>query len=100
MRVGYLLLGLILSACGGGVRWEVAAPRGRARWFTGEWQPTMDFSVSTTPANSTLSTPFMGHTKVMVGFSGSSTSGDSAPFDMQYQYLNSGNFSTYDHAGV
>lgn len=40
----------------------------------------------------------MGHTKVMVGFSGSSTSGDSAPFDMQYQYLNSGKFSTYNHA--
>jgi hypothetical protein len=59
----------------------------------------MDLSVSTTPANSTLNTPFMGHTKVMVGYSGSSSSGDSAPFDMQYQYLNSGKFSSYDHAG-
>jgi hypothetical protein len=57
----------------------------------------MDLKVSTTPANAALSTPFMGHTKEMVGFSGSS--GDSAPFDMQYQYLNSGNFSSYDHAG-
>jgi hypothetical protein len=60
----------------------------------------MDLSVSTTTTNSALSspfTPFMGHTKVMVGFSGSS--GDSAPFDMQYQYLNSGNFSSYNHAG-
>lgn len=88
MRVGYLLLGLILSACGGG-----------GSGSSGSSSPTMDFSVSTTPANSTLSTPFMGHTKVMVGFSGASSSGDLAPFDMQYAYLNSGSFSTYDHAG-
>ena len=87
MRVGYLLLGLILSACGGG---SVGS--------SGGGSPHMDFSVSTTPANSTLSPSFMGHTKVMVGFSGSSVSGDSAPFDMQYQYLNSGKFSTYNHA--
>jgi hypothetical protein len=86
MRVGVLLLGLILSACGGSSS-------------SGSSSPPMDFSVSTTPANATLSAPFMGHTKVMVGFSGSNTSGDSAPFDMQYQYLNSGSFSTYDHAG-
>ena len=86
MRVGCLLLGLILSACGGGS-------------VSGSGSPPMDFSVSTTPANATLSTPFMGHTKVMVGFSGSSSSGDQAPFDMQYQYLNSASFSTYDHAG-
>ena len=88
MRVGFLLLSLILSACGGGS-------------LSGSSSPPMDFSVSTTPANSALSspfTPFMGHTKVMVGFSGSNTSGDSAPFDMQYAYLNSGIFSTYDHA--
>ena len=82
MRVGYLLLGLILSACGGG-----GSPVSS--------NPVMDLSVSTTTTNSALSspfTPFMGHTKVMVGFSGSS--GDSAPFDMQYQYFNSGKFST------
>lgn len=88
MRVGFLLVGLILSACGGG---SGVSPVSST--------PPMDFSVSATPANATLSTPFMGHTKVMVGFSGSSTSGDSAPFDMQYQYLNSSSFSTYDHAG-
>ena len=88
MRIGYVLLGLILSACGGGGGGSPVSST-----------PPMDFSVSTTPANSTLSAPFMGHTKVMVGFSGSSTSGDSAPFDMQYQYLNSSSFSTYDHAG-
>ncbi|MDO8991182.1 MAG: hypothetical protein Q7U91_16275 [Sideroxyarcus sp.] len=55
--------------------------------------------MSTTPANATLSTRFMEHTKVMVGFSGGGSAGDQAPFDMQYQYLNSGNFSSYDHAG-
>lgn len=88
MRVGYLLLGLILSACGGG-----------SGGSSGSGSPTMDFSVSTTSANSTLSTPFMGHTKVMVGFSGGSSSGDLAPFDMQYLYLNSASFSNYDHAG-
>lgn len=88
MRVGYLLLGLILSACGGGGGGSPISST-----------PVMDFSVSTTPANSALSTPFMGHTKVMVGFSGASSSGNAAPFDMQYAYLNSGSFSTYDHAG-
>lgn len=88
MRVGFLLLGLILSACGGG---------GGGSQLNSS--PVMDFSVSTTPANATLSTPFMGHTKVMVGFSGGGSSGDQAPFDMQYQYLNSGSFSAYDHAG-
>ena len=85
MRVGYLLLGLILSACGGG---------GGGGGSPVSSSAVMDFSVSTTPANSTLSTPFMGHTKVMVGFSGASSSGDSAPFDMQYAYLNSASFST------
>ena len=84
MRFGVLLLGLVLSACGG-----AGSPANGS--------PPMDFSVSTTPTNATLSTSFMEHTKVMVGFSGSS--GDLAPFDMQYQYLNSGNFSSYDHAG-
>jgi hypothetical protein len=88
MRVGFLLLGLILSACGGG--------GGSSSVSSGS---DMDFSVSTTPANSTLSVPFVGHTKVMVGFSGNSNAGDQAPFDMQYQYLNSGSFSSYDHAG-
>ncbi|MBU0620331.1 MAG: hypothetical protein KJ795_00655 [Gammaproteobacteria bacterium] len=41
----------------------------------------------------------MGHTKVMVGFSGGGSAGDDAPFDMQYQYFNSASFSSYDHAG-
>lgn len=59
----------------------------------------MDFSVSSTPVNSALSTPFMGHTKVMVGFSGGTNVGDLAPFDAQYQYINSSAFSSYDHAG-
>jgi hypothetical protein len=59
----------------------------------------MDFSVSTTSANASLGAPFMGHSKLMVGFSGSSTAGDQAPFDMQYQYINSGKFSSYNHAG-
>ncbi|WP_294765670.1 hypothetical protein [uncultured Rhodoferax sp.] len=59
----------------------------------------MDFSVSTTPANAALSTAFMGHTKVMVGFSGGSNVGNLAPFDAQYQYINSSAFSSYNHAG-
>ncbi len=89
MRVGYLLLGLILTACGGG---SGGSPVSSSN-------PVMDLSVSTTPANATLSPSFMVHTKVMMGFSGSSTAGESAPFDMQYQYFNSGSFSSYDHAG-
>jgi hypothetical protein len=90
MRVGtFLLVGLILSGCGGG---------GGGGGGSGG-SPAMDFSVSTTPTNSALAVPFMGYTKVMVGFSGDSSVGDQAPFDMQYQYLNSGVFGAgYNHA--
>lgn len=88
MRLGVLPLMLALSACGGG-----------GGGSAGGNPPPMDFSVSTTPTNSMLATPFMGHTTVMVGFSGGSSAGDQAPFDMQYQYFNSASFSSYDHAG-
>lgn len=87
MRVGLFLLGLILAGCGGG----------GGGGSSGGGSTPMDFSVSTTPTNSALSTPFMGHTKVMIGFSGGS--GNAAPFDMQYQYFNSGVFgASYNHA--
>lgn len=59
----------------------------------------MDFRVSTTQANATLATPFMGRTKLMVGFSGDDTVAAQAPFDMQYQYFNAGAFGAgYRHA--
>lgn len=64
----------------------------------------MDFSVSTTVANAALAAPFMGRTKLMVGFSGDKdeqgrTVAEQAPFDMQYQYFNSGAFGAgYRHA--
>lgn len=90
MRVGVFLLGLMLAGCGGGGGGGGSSPGGGNI-------PTLDFSVSTTPTNSALSTPFMGHTKVMVGFNGSS--GEAAPFDMQYQYFNSGVWgASYNHA--
>ncbi len=88
MRVVFLLCCVILSACGGG---GGGSPESESSG--------MDFRVSTTPDNATLSAPFMGHTKVMVGFSGGSSAGDQAPFDIQYQYLNAGIFSNFDHAG-
>ncbi len=102
MRVVFLLFCLILSACGGGGGGPSTSSGGSSESGGGSSESGssgMDFRVSTTSDNATLSTPFMGHTKVMVGFSGGSSSGDQAPFDMQYQYLNAGSFSTYDHAG-
>lgn len=64
----------------------------------------MDFSVSTTLANSSLNPTFMGRSKLLVGFSGDKDAqnrpiAELAPFDMQYQYFNSGVWgSTYNHA--
>ena len=90
MRFGVFLLCLILAGCGGG-------GGGGSGSAVGSGAISMDFSVSTTPANAQLSAAFLGHTKVMIGFSGSS--GDAAPFDMQYQYLNSPVFGAgYNHA--
>lgn len=55
-------------------------------------------NVSTTATNTTLSTPFMGRDKLMVGLSGQDASAAAAPFDLRYRYLNSMPFSTYNHA--
>ncbi|GAB4088931.1 choice-of-anchor U domain-containing protein [Hydrogenophaga soli] len=55
-------------------------------------------TVNTTASNTTLNTPFMGRTKMLVGFAGDDTSATSAPFDLRYRYINSSPFSTYNHA--
>ena len=88
IRLGLVLVSLVSTACGGG--------GGASGSSTGT---AMDYSVSTTAANALLSTPFMGHNTLMMGYSGTSASGNAAPFDMQYAYLNSGAFSGYNHAG-
>jgi hypothetical protein len=109
MRVVSLLFALILASCGGGgggpseSGGSPSASSGGSSTSgggsSGSGSSGMDFSVSTTPDSATLSTPFMSRSKVMVGFSGDSISGDQAPFDIQYQYINAGSFSSYDHAG-
>lgn len=55
-------------------------------------------NVSTNTTNTTLSPPFMGRDKLMVGLSGGDAAAASAPFDLRYRYFNSMPFSTYNHA--
>lgn len=55
-------------------------------------------SVSTTDTNTTLRTPFMGRTKMLVGFAGDDASVTAAPFDIRYRYFVSAPFSGFDLA--
>lgn len=89
----YLCYGLVMTACGGS--------GGSAGGSSGN---SAAVCTPDSPGYTTASPTFMGRTKLLIGFSGDKDDqnrvvAEQAPFDMQYQYFNSGVWgASYSHA--